>query len=55
MKIQVLPKTPRAPRCGLVKITGNNWKPKNEQSQFLVVAREFDKPAAFLAVNPDPK
>jgi hypothetical protein len=32
-----------------IKITRNSWKPKNEQYQFQVVSRDFDKPAAFLA------
>jgi hypothetical protein len=36
-------------RCGLLKITRNNWKQKNfKQYRFPVVSRDFDKPAAFL-------
>jgi hypothetical protein len=35
-------------RRGLVKITRNNWKPKNDKSRCPVVSRDFDKPAAFL-------
>jgi hypothetical protein len=35
-------------RRRLVKITRKKWKPKNEQSRFPVVSRDFDKPAAFL-------
>jgi hypothetical protein len=38
-------------RRGLVKITRNNWKPKNEQPQFPVVSRDFDKPGCVFGAR----